>query len=128
MTQEQATQDAMLQQKTDQSAATSDNVTMNPEEQLQAGEQFSAVDQSAGFLTLESLPEDVRNVLPTDAQQIFVAAYNSIFEGNHDREAANRVAWQSIEYSEQFAKGSDGTWHHARKDEVLHSPSPTTSA
>lgn len=61
-------------------------------------------------LTRESLPEDIKSVLPEEAQGIFVAAYNSFLENGHDEAAAREVAWQTINNSSRFARGEDGKY------------------
>jgi cation transport regulator len=63
------------------------------------------------YQTIEDLPQDVRDQLPEYGQRVFVAAFNSIAEKSGDEEAANRVAWQTIQHSEEFIQGSDGKWH-----------------
>ena len=59
-------------------------------------------------LSKENLPEDVKNVLPEEAQSLFVAAYNSFLDNSHDEEAAKRVAWQTIEHNALYQRGEDG--------------------
>jgi cation transport regulator len=56
----------------------------------------------------ENLPEDIKNVLPEEAQGMFIAAYNSFLDNSQDEEAAKRVAWQTIEHSALFERGPDG--------------------
>lgn len=61
-------------------------------------------------LTRESLPQDIRDVLPEEAQGIFVAAYNSFLDNSKDEAAAREVAWQTINNSARFARGEDGKY------------------
>jgi cation transport regulator len=72
----------------------------------QAGQQGGASNQ----MTVDNLPQDVKDSLPEEAQGIFVAAYNSFLSNSKDEEAAKRVAWQTIELNEHYAKGEDGKW------------------
>lgn len=62
------------------------------------------------MLTLDSLPQDVKETLPQEAQRLYIAAYNSFLENSKDESAAARVAWQTIELNEQYARGEDGKW------------------
>jgi cation transport regulator ChaB len=66
--------------------------------------------------------------MPEDAQRIFMTAYNSILEGNNDPEAANRVAWQTIDRSEQFVKGKDGTYQRVAGVVKTSAPSPLSAS
>ena len=64
------------------------------------------------------LPENVSNVLPNHAQDIFREAFNSAYEeykdpkdrrGDADRdETARRVAWAAVK--QKYEKGADGNW------------------
>jgi cation transport regulator len=62
-------------------------------------------------LTLENLPQEVKESLPQDAQRLFLAAYNSFLDNSKSEEAALRVAWQTIEHNEHYARGADGKWY-----------------
>ncbi|RYX78332.1 putative cation transport regulator ChaB [bacterium] len=65
------------------------------------------------------LPDNVRNVLPKHAQDIYKEAFNSAWNeykdpkdrhGNSDREeVAHRVAWSAVK--SQYKKGDDDKWH-----------------
>ncbi len=118
-----------LQKKQETEGATTD-VIMSPENQR---EDQAEIDNpqwktEAGFLTIDSLSQDVKEALPQDAQMVFVAAYNAIFEGNSDREAATQTAWQTIEHSDLYVRGEDGKWKHIEPDQGLHSPSPQSAS
>jgi cation transport regulator len=69
------------------------------------------------MLTAESLPQDVRETLPQEAQQLYIAAYNSFLENSQDEAAAARVAWQTIERNEHYARGEDGKWHRLAEED-----------
>jgi len=118
-----------LQKKQETEGATTD-VMMSPEDQQadQAEIDNPQWKTEAGFLTIDSLPQDVKEVLPQDAQMVFVAAYNAIFEGNSDREAATQTAWQTIEHSDRYVRGEDGKWKCIEPDQGLHSPSPQSAS
>lgn len=70
------------------------------------------------YNTLSELPDNVRNVLPDHAQDIYKEAFNSAYEsykdpddrqGDSDREeTAHRVAWSAVKKS--YEKGADGSW------------------
>jgi len=66
--------------------------------------------------------------IPKDVQMVFVAAYNAVFKGNSDREAATQTAWQTIEHSDRYVRGEDGTWKCVEPDQGLHSPSPQSAS
>ena len=65
------------------------------------------------------LPDNVTNVLPKHAQDIFREAFNSAYDeyrdaddrrGDADRdETARRVAWAAVKH--KYEKGDDGKWH-----------------
>jgi cation transport regulator len=65
------------------------------------------------------LPDSVKNVLPPHAQDIFMAAFNSAYDGYKDPEdregdesrdeVAFKVAWSAVK--RDYEKGADGTWH-----------------
>lgn len=67
----------------------------------------------------DDLPENVTNVLPAHAQDIFKEAFNSAYKqyenpedrnDNDSREnTARKVAWAAVK--EKYEKGDDGNWH-----------------
>lgn len=69
------------------------------------------------------LPDNVTNVLPKHAQDIFREAFNSAYDeykdpedrrGDADREeTARRVAWAAVK--NKYQKGDDGKWHPLTK-------------
>lgn len=64
-----------------------------------------------------SLPESVRDHLPTHAQDIYKEAYNSAWdEYGHDEERAHRVAWGAVK--KQFHKDErGGEWVEGATDD-----------
>lgn len=75
------------------------------------------------YKTTDELPDNVRNVLPKHAQDIYKEAYNSAseqYEDPEDRrgdasleETAHRVAWAAVK--ETYEKDeSSGKWHKKR--------------
>ncbi|MFM7426908.1 MAG: ChaB family protein [Elainella sp.] len=69
------------------------------------------------MLTIENLPEDVKDKLPEEVQRLYMAAYNSFLENSGDEAAATRVAWQTVERNEQYTRDSQGRWQRL-DDEV----------
>lgn len=71
------------------------------------------------YNSINDLPENVTNVLPKHAQEIYKEAYNSAYEqydepgerrdGADQEETAHRVAWSAVKNS--YEKGDDGNWH-----------------
>jgi len=71
------------------------------------------------YETTSELPENVKNVLPNHAQDIYKEAFNSAYKqykdpdnrrGDADREeVAHRVAWAAVKKT--YEKGDDGKWH-----------------
>lgn len=65
------------------------------------------------------LPDSVKHVLPSHAQEIYKEAFNSAYDeykspkdrrGDADREeTAHRVAWAAVK--KKYKKGEDGKWH-----------------
>lgn len=93
----------------------------------QAGEQQHP-DASKGMMTVDTLPQEVRDALPADAQQVFIAAYNSIFANNGDKDAAMKVGWQSIEHSELYTRGADGKYQRAHVEDKSGGPQPLSAS
>lgn len=72
------------------------------------------------YESISELPENVRNVLPKHAQDIYKEAYSSAHEqydtpeerqGDASREeTAHRVAWSAVKKG-GYEKGSDDEWH-----------------
>ena len=67
----------------------------------------------------EDLPDNVRQVLPAHAQDIYQQAFNSAWDQYKDKqdrrgdesqeEVAHKVAWSAVK--EKYAKGDDDKWH-----------------
>src|SRR6185437_9645181 len=80
---------------------------------------------STPYRTDEDLPESVRHALPTHAQDIYRAAFNSAWDeyadpekrrGDESREeAAHKVAWAAVRH-EYDKDDSTGTWRAKRKE------------
>lgn len=86
-------------------------------------------DASKGMMTIDALPQEVSSVLPDEeSKQMFIAAYNSIFENNGDKEAAMRVAWQSLDHSELYTRGADGKYQRTPMEQGLHRPQPLSES
>lgn len=71
------------------------------------------------YKNVSELPDNVKNVLPDHAQDIYKEAFNSAYErykepserrDNADREeVAHRVAWAAVK--KVYEKGGDDKWH-----------------
>ncbi|KOC91957.1 putative cation transport regulator ChaB [Winslowiella iniecta] len=71
------------------------------------------------YKTKRSLPDNVKNVLPSHAQEIYKEAFNSAWEQYQDKqerrgdesreEVAHKVAWAAVKH--QYQKGEDDKWH-----------------
>jgi len=67
----------------------------------------------------DELPDNVRNVLPQHAQQIYKKAFDNAWdEYKHPQDrrddadcekVSHRVAWSAVKKS--YTKGTDGKWH-----------------
>ena len=72
------------------------------------------------YSSINELPENVGNVLPKHAQEIYKEAFNSAYQqydtpeerrGDAGREeTAHRVAWAAVKKA-GYEKGQDDTWH-----------------
>lgn len=70
------------------------------------------------YNSTNDLPDNVMNVLPKHAQEIFQKAFNSAYEeyrdpadrnGGDDREdVARKVAWSAVK--KKYEKGADDKW------------------
>lgn len=70
------------------------------------------------YTKVSELPDSVKNVLPSHAQDIYKEAFNSAFDQYKDpeerqgdanrEETAHRVAWAAVKKT--YEKGSDGSW------------------
>jgi len=71
------------------------------------------------YQSISDLPDNVTNVLPKHAQEIFKEAFNSAYDqyedsserrGNDSREdVARKVAWNAVK--QKYEKGDDDKWH-----------------
>ncbi|HEU5121393.1 MAG TPA: putative cation transport regulator ChaB [Candidatus Saccharimonadales bacterium] len=71
------------------------------------------------YQSTSDLPDNVKNVLPNHAQEIFKEAFNNAYDeykdpedrrGDSSREdVARRVAWSAVK--QKYEKGDDGKWH-----------------
>lgn len=74
------------------------------------------------YISINELPESVKNVLPKHAQEIYKEAFNSAYDqyakpeerrGDADREeTAHRVAWAAVKKA-GYEKGNDDKWHQS---------------
>jgi cation transport regulator len=62
------------------------------------------------YETIDQLPTEIREQLPQDAQQIFVAAFKAASSDGVDEDGAVQIAWNSVKNS--FEQGKDNKWHH----------------
>ena len=73
------------------------------------------------YKNVSELPDSVKNVLPSHAQDIYKEAFNSAYEQYRDpserrddadrEEVAHRVAWSAVKKA-GYEKGDDGKWHN----------------
>lgn len=71
------------------------------------------------YSSINDLPENVTNVLPKHAQEIFKEAFNSAYDqydspderrdGESRENTARKVAWSAVKKS--YEKGDDDKWH-----------------
>ena len=71
------------------------------------------------YSSINDLPDNVTNVLPKHAQEIFKEAFNSAYDEYKDPEdrrgddsqedVARKVAWNAVK--QKYEKGADDKWH-----------------
>ena len=71
------------------------------------------------YSSKNELPESVKNVLPSHAQDIYKEAFNNAYDeykdpedrrGNEDREeVAHKVAWSAVK--RKYEQAEDEKWH-----------------
>lgn len=71
------------------------------------------------YQKVSELPDNVQNVLPKHAQEIYKEAFNSAYDqydepeerhGDDSREeVAHKVAWAAVK--KKYRKGDDDKWH-----------------
>jgi cation transport regulator len=71
------------------------------------------------YKTIQDLHDNVQNVLPKHAQDIYKEAFNSAWSAYKDpkdrrddtsrEEVAHRVAWNAVK--QKYHKGDDDQWH-----------------
>lgn len=71
------------------------------------------------YNSTNALPDNVRNVLPAHAQEIYKEAFNSAWQQYRDpddrrgddsrEETVHKVAWAAVKQS--YRKGDDDRWH-----------------
>ena len=69
------------------------------------------------YNNISELPDSIKNNLPKEAQQIFMAAFNNAFEDN-DEETSIKIAWSAVK--NVFEQDEDGNW--IKKEENSFSP------
>jgi cation transport regulator len=78
-------------------------------------------------ITKDELPQELKDQLqqlPSEAQNIFVAALNAAQSDGISEEGARRIAWNSVR--NQFEQGSDGKWHAKGEVTAQHHKAITT--
>jgi len=60
------------------------------------------------YARISELPDNVRNVLPQHAQEIWLAAFNSAMEQYDDENRARRVAWAAVK--QVYEQDEEGNW------------------
>ncbi|BAU62898.1 hypothetical protein STA3757_02490 [Stanieria sp. NIES-3757] len=65
------------------------------------------------YQQIDDLPAEVREKLPNEAQQIFLAAYNAASDDGMDEKNATQVAWNSVRNN--YEESTDGSWQHKDK-------------
>jgi cation transport regulator len=60
------------------------------------------------YATIEELPSEVKEKLPSSAQEIFMSSFNTASSDDMSREEAMEVAWESVRSS--YEEGEDGKW------------------
>jgi cation transport regulator len=91
-------------------------------------ETISRDDTASGKMTLDSLPQELKDSLPVEAQHSFVAAFNAFFENSNDQESALQSAWKSLELDEHYTRGADGKWTRLPDTSGPHAPISGTAA
>ena len=57
---------------------------------------------------ITQLPDNVKDNLPKDAQEIYKEAFNSAEEQYGEEDRAHRVAWSAVE--KKYEKNDKGNW------------------
>ncbi|WP_416674035.1 ChaB family protein [Egbenema bharatensis] len=88
----------------------SENMENNAPENNLSENNSSEQGSNMNRLTIDNLPNDVKESLPEEAQSLYIAAYNSIIDSGNE-ESARQVAWQTIERNEHYARDDNGKWY-----------------
>lgn len=72
------------------------------------------------YETIEALPQEAKS-LPTEAQNIFMTAFNSAEADGLDANKAQEVAWNSVKNT--FAQDEQGNWRFRAE---MHHHNPRT--
>ncbi|MBV9387522.1 MAG: ChaB family protein [Chroococcidiopsidaceae cyanobacterium CP_BM_ER_R8_30] len=67
---------------------------------------------------LNDLPSEVKDKLPSEAQQVFQAAFKSAKEDGVNEEAALQIGWNTVK--QKYVQGEDGSWHRKPEDTNIH--------
>lgn len=70
------------------------------------------------YSTVKDLPDQVRNALPTHAQEIYLATFNSAFHGackdrDNPEECCAKIAWAAVKRS--YQKDDSGQWQPTKE-------------
>ncbi|WP_017741249.1 ChaB family protein [Scytonema hofmannii] len=60
-------------------------------------------------MKVDELAQDLREQLPQEAQQIFVAAFNAAQSDGISEEGARQIAWNSVR--NQYGQDKNGNWY-----------------
>jgi cation transport regulator len=60
------------------------------------------------YKSTNDLPDNVKDHLPSHAQEIFKEAFNSALDEYKEEETAFKVAWSAVKH--KYEKSSNGDW------------------
>ncbi|GAB1543024.1 hypothetical protein NUACC21_56980 [Scytonema sp. NUACC21] len=75
-------------------------------------------------MKVDELAQDLKQQLPQEAQQIFVAAFNAAQSDGISEDGARRVAWNSVR--NQYAQDKDGKWYAKGDVTAIHNKAVTS--
>lgn len=59
--------------------------------------------------TIEDLPDNLRHLLPPNAQKVFIKAFNRAYKDSNLEKTAFQVAWSSVKKA-GYRKNKEGKW------------------
>ncbi len=76
------------------------------------------------YKSVDELPQDLKDKMPQDAQQHFMAAFNAAQDDGMSEDGARQLAMDSLK--NEYEQGANGQWQRKPLDTNIHNKSHPT--